>query len=135
MKKIALLILCAVMVLSFTGCGKKDAATGDTAQVSAVNVKVEEVMETSIVDTVSYSGEVKSTEAIVVSSDALLEAEDGTKYVYIVDGDNAKRADVVTGIVTDEVVEIISGISVGDKVIVSGKEYISEKNTAIKIVD
>ncbi len=77
----------------------------------------------------------ESTEAIVISSNALLDADDGTKYVYVADGENARRVDVVTGIVTDEKVEIISGISVGDEVIVSGKEYISEKNTAIKIVD
>ena len=77
----------------------------------------------------------ESAEAIVVSANALLEAEDGTKYVYIADGKNAKKVDVITGITTDDKVEIISGVCVGDKVIVSGKEYLSEKNTAIKIVE
>ena len=35
----------------------------------------------------------------------------------------------------DESAQILSGIESGDKVIVSGKEYISDKNNEIKIVE
>ena len=77
----------------------------------------------------------ESAEAVVVSAEALMEDEDGTKYVYVAEDNAAKRVDVVTGITTDEKVEIISGVSTGDKVIVSGKEYLSDKNTDIRIVE
>ena len=36
--------------------------------------------------------------------------------------------------VTDEYMEVVSGISKGDKIIVSGKEYLSEENNKIRIV-
>ena len=44
------------------------------------------------------------------------------------------RRDVTLGITNDETAEIISGVNSGDKVIVSGKEYLSDKNNAINIV-
>ena len=47
----------------------------------------------------------------------------------------AERVNVTVGIITDEYTEIVSGIKKGNKVIVSGKEYLSEKNNSIKIVD
>lgn len=72
--------------------------------------------------------------AIVVASEAILEDADGTKYVYIAKGDKAHKAEVETGIVTDEYTQIVSGISKGDKVIVSGQDYLSEKNNIINVV-
>lgn len=76
----------------------------------------------------------ESPDALVISSDAVLEDEDGTHYVYLADGDKATRVDITQGIVTDEYVEIASGLSENDEVVVSGKEYLSEKNNQIRIV-
>lgn len=75
-----------------------------------------------------------SADALTIPSEAILEDEDGTKYVYIADNDIAERKDIVIGIITDEYTEVISGIKAGDSVIVSGKEYLSDKNNKIKIV-
>ncbi len=77
----------------------------------------------------------RTEETLVIPSDAVLEDTDGKKYVYVAEDNVAVRFDVETGITTDEYAEIVSGIAEGDKVIVSGKEYLSEKNNAIKIVD
>ncbi len=76
-----------------------------------------------------------SADALVIPSEAILEDEDGAKYVYVANGDNAKRADVTVGIITDEYTEIISGISEGDNIVVSGKDYLSDKNNKIKVVE
>lgn len=76
-----------------------------------------------------------SVDALVIPSESILEDEDGTKYVYIADGNSAVRVDVTVGIITELNTEIISGLKKGDKVIVSGKEYLSEKNNRIKIVE
>ena len=46
-----------------------------------------------------------------------------------------KEAKKIKVIVTDEKAEIISGINAGDKVVVEGKEYLSETNNTIKIVE
>ena len=78
----------------------------------------------------------EAKDTVVVPSESVLEDKDGKKYVYIADKktNTAVRKDVTVGIITDENTQIISGINEGDSVIVSGKEYLSEKNSAIKIV-
>lgn len=76
-----------------------------------------------------------SVDALTVPSEALLEEENGTKYVYVANGKKAEKKEVQTGIATDEYTEIVSGISEGESVVLSGKEYLSEKNNAIKIVE
>lgn len=76
-----------------------------------------------------------SLDALVVPSESILEDEDGGKYVYIAKKNTAERVNVTVGIITDEYTEIVSGVKKGNKVIVSGKEYLSEKNNSIKIVD
>lgn len=73
-------------------------------------------------------------DALVIPAEAVLEDEDGNKYVYIAEKNTAKRIDVKVGIITDEYAEIASGLDAGDKVITSGKEYLSDKNNKIKIV-
>lgn len=72
--------------------------------------------------------------AITVPSNALLQSDEDGYYVYIVSGDTAEKRKVEIGIENSEFTEISSGISIGDKVIVSGKEYISEDSNKVKIV-
>ena len=71
--------------------------------------------------------------AITVPSNALLQ-KDNEFYVYIANGSTAEKRVVETGISNDEFTEIVSGVQIGDKVIIKGKEYISEKNNEINIV-
>ena len=75
-------------------------------------------------------------DAVIIPSEAIIEDKDGKKYVYVAKEktNTAVRADVTVGIMTDENAQIISGIKEGDKVIVTGKEYLSEKNNEIRIV-
>ncbi len=70
---------------------------------------------------------------ITVPSNALMQ-ENNEFYVYVANGSNAEKRVVETGISSDEYTEILSGLQIGDKVVVSGKEYISEKNNEINIV-
>ena len=74
----------------------------------------------------------QSESSVVIPSDALLQ-ESGQMYVYVVNGNEAQRKDVLTGIQNSDYAEIISGIDEGDKVVVSGKEYISESNNKLNI--
>lgn len=75
-----------------------------------------------------------SANAIIVPTESIFEDEDGGKYVYIADKNTANKVNVVIGITTDSYTEIANGITKGDKVIVSGAEYLSEKNNSINIV-
>ena len=75
-----------------------------------------------------------SEDAVVVSSEAVLEDENGKKYVYVADKNTAKRMNVEIGIITEEYTQVVKGIKEGDKVVVSGQDYLSEKNNKIKVV-
>lgn len=76
----------------------------------------------------------KSADALVIPAEAVLEDSSGTRYVYVAEGEKARRTDIAEGIVTDEYIEVAKGVSEGDSIVVSGKEYLSEKNNAIRIV-
>jgi hypothetical protein len=52
-------------------------------------------------------------------------------YLFVADGDKAKRVDVTTGVIRNGTTEIL-GLAEGDKVIVKGQETIAEGST-IKI--
>lgn len=73
-------------------------------------------------------------DALTIPSDALMqEGEDF--YVYIADEatNTAEKRYVETGIADSEMTEITAGIELGEVVVVSGKEYLSEKNNQINI--
>lgn len=76
-----------------------------------------------------------AVDALVIPSDAILEDENGQKYVFVADDGVAVKKEVVTGIITEEYTEILKGVQEGDTVIVSGKEYLSEENSKIKVVE
>ncbi len=72
--------------------------------------------------------------AITVPVNALLQSDEDGYYVYTVSGDTAEKKKVEIGIENSEFTEIISGISIGDKVVINGKDYISKNNNKVKIV-
>ena len=61
-------------------------------------------------------------------------SEDDKSYVYVEQSGNAVKKEVTLGKSDDTSVEVLSGVSQGENVIVKGKEYITESNTAVKIV-
>ena len=75
-----------------------------------------------------------AVDALIIPSDAILEDENGQKYVFVADDGVAVKKEIVVGIITEEYTEILKGVQEGDKVIVSGKEYLSDENSKIKIV-
>ena len=49
-------------------------------------------------------------------------------YLYVKDGDAIKKSYIKTGITTDKAVEVLSGVSEGDQIVVSGT--VSQEKTA-----
>lgn len=72
--------------------------------------------------------------AVIIPNNSIIQDED-KYYVYVVKGDTAEKKEIKTGISNDEYTQVKSGLEKGEKVIVSGKEYISDKNNKIKIVE
>ncbi len=111
----------------------KNAQTGMYGVIIRITDEKEKLSDGMFADVMVTLNESAKTK--IIPAAALLEDDDQTKYVYIAEGNTAKRVNVETGIITDESVEVVSGLNTGDKVIVKGKEYISEDNNAVNIVD
>lgn len=78
--------------------------------------------------------ESKNDNAFVVERNTVLENET-EQYVYVLNDDNTVRKVVVeTGIDNGEYIELTSGVSDGDKVVVSGQDYLSD-GEAVNVVD
>lgn len=65
--------------------------------------------------------------AMLVPVDAVLSDANGT-FVYTASGDNIVKKDVEVGIDNGEVVEILSGLTLDDLVIVKGQNFITEES-------
>ena len=116
--------------VSVTGEAKNDATGMFTVKVSIPNSdgKIKVGMLADIIITTE-----KVEDTLIIPADAVF--QDNDKYcVYIADGEKAIKKNVETGVTDGESIEILSGIKSGDKVIVEGKDFISEKNNKIRIV-
>lgn len=74
-----------------------------------------------------------SAGAVVMPSEAILTSND-KQYVYIVDGDTAKRADITTGLTGSGMTEITSGLTAGAQLVTVGQQYLSD-GEAVRIVE
>jgi len=70
--------------------------------------------------------------ALAVRAEAVKERED-KKYVFVAEDNSAIEKEVTTGLDTGAYIEIKTGLSEGDKVIVKGQDYISH-GSKIKVV-
>ena len=74
-----------------------------------------------------------SSGAVVVPSDAILTSSD-KQYVYVVDGDTAKRADITTGLTGSGLTEVTSGLAAGEQLVTVGQQYLSDGDI-VRIVE
>lgn len=65
--------------------------------------------------------------AVVIPKDALQTRENRT-VVFIVEGVSAEMREVITGIATKEDIEVISGLSEGERLVVKGHETLRDKS-------
>lgn len=72
-----------------------------------------------------YFAKSTSDAAVIVPRDAVIEDTDGS-YVFVKNGDVCKKVDVTTGIDTGTTIELTSGVTINDKVIVKGQTYLAD---------
>jgi len=72
-------------------------------------------------------------DALTVPKDAVLR-EEGKEFVFVVEGNQALRKRVVTGIERESLIEIIEGVKEEDKVVIRGQESLRDRST-IRIVE
>ncbi|SKB33103.1 efflux RND transporter periplasmic adaptor subunit [Daejeonella lutea] len=67
----------------------------------------------------------KNDKALIVPVNAIQKAENGD-YLFISDNGKAKRVNIQTGKISEGKAEILSGLKVGDKVVIAGTDGLSE---------
>ena len=108
----------------------KNPATGMFTVKISISDADEKIKDGMIADVVLTTGTVANV--LTIPQDSILTSADET-YVYVVQGNTAVKKVVTTGLSDENLVEIISGIDEGEQVITQGKEFLSEKNNAIKV--
>ena len=116
--------------VSVAGEAKNDATGMFTVKVSIPNSdgKIKVGMLADVLITTE-----RVEDVLTVPADSIMQTDDEC-YVYTANGEKAEKKVVETGVTDGESIEILSGLKLGDKVIVEGKEFISEKNNDIKII-
>lgn len=77
-----------------------------------------------------------SAAAITIPTEAIMiNGEENYVYIASNDGKTAEKRVIVTGIESDDITEIVTGIEIGERVIISGQDYISDENNEINIVE
>ena len=72
-------------------------------------------------------------DALTVPKDAVLR-EEGKEFVFVVEGNQAFRKPVLTGIERENLIEIVEGVKEGDKIVIRGQESLRDRST-IRIVE
>jgi len=69
-------------------------------------------------------------DTIVVRRSAVLEdRESGEKHLFVINGDKTQKREIETGIARSNAIEITSGVKSGEKVVVSGQNYLKGGET------
>ncbi len=117
-------------VVSAVGKAKNDMTGMFPVKISISNkddkIKVGMLADVSLVT--------EGAENVIVADSNAIIYKGGKHYVYVAEGNKAVKKDVETGVTDGKYTEILSGLAVGDKVIVEGKDFISDKNNEIRIV-
>lgn len=80
-----------------------------------------------------YFAKSTSDNAVILPRDSVLDNNGDEYYVFVADGNNAKKVNVTVGIDTGDTIEVTSGITINDKVVVKGQTYLADGD-ALNIV-
>ena len=73
-----------------------------------------------------YFAKSTSNNAVILPRDAVMDNNGEEYYVYVADGNTAKKVNVTVGIDTGDTIEVTSGITINDKVVVKGQTYLAD---------
>lgn len=109
--------------------GKISTISPASSQTGTYSVKVEldnkdGAIKSGMLADVNFVKE-KADDAIILPRDAVL-TKNGEFYVYIVEGDIAKKTPVTTGIETGETIQITSDLPEGAQIVTRGQTYLSD---------
>ncbi|WP_352399769.1 efflux RND transporter periplasmic adaptor subunit [Anaerotignum sp.] len=109
--------------------GKVSTISPASNQTGTYSVKVElnnkdGVIKSGMLAEVSFTKE-KADDALVLPRNAVLTKNDET-YIYVIEGDTAKKTPVTIGIETGETIQITSNLPEGTQVVTRGQTYLTD---------
>lgn len=72
----------------------------------------------------------KAENCILVPLSSIIE-EEGSKYLFVINGDKAVKTEVAAGIFNDMEIEIIDGITADDIIVVKGQDFLKDGSTVV----
>ena len=76
----------------------------------------------------------KAKKVVTVNYDALIQ-KNNKYYVYVAKNNIAEKREVTVGITDGKKAQITRGIKAGEVIVLEGKDFLSEKNNRIRIVN
>lgn len=119
-----------------TGVIKTIAPSADSTNTYPVEIEIENsdsAIKAGMFAEIHFV-ESEADNAFVVPRNTILE-NDTDKYVYVVENNKAVKKVVETGIDNGENIQIVSGINNGDKVVVSGQDYVVDGEEVKTVTD
>jgi RND family efflux transporter MFP subunit len=107
------------------------AGTGGTYAIEVSVPNPDGTLKPGMFANISFVSE-SSNDVLVVPRDTVIEKNDET-YVYVINGTTAVKRIVETGVEDGVNIEIKSGVSEGERVVVSGQSYLDDGDT-VKVV-
>ncbi len=121
--------------------------TSFLGEVSSVSPILDPILRTATIEVTLPNGGGKLIPGMAGSVRLILEEKrdvlalprsalflEATPSVFVIEGEVAKRRPVKIGLVGDELIEILSGLKEGEKVITTGKERVKE-NQKVRVVE
>ena len=111
----------------------KDAMTGMyTVRVSVPNT--DKKLNVGMIADVKLVTTQSATDAVAISAEAIMQDDSGY-YVYVVSGNSAEKRNITIGVTDGVYTQVTDGVAEGEKVVVQGKEYLSDKNNQVNIIE
>ncbi|MFS0557810.1 efflux RND transporter periplasmic adaptor subunit [Brevibacillus sp. 179-C9.3 HS] len=82
-------------------------------------------LKSDMVVSVTFPQSTNTAKALVVPRKAVFDRE-GKQYVFKLEGETAKQVEVTTGNSTSELIEVMSGVADGEKVVVKGQTLLTD---------
>ena len=111
----------------------KNAQTGMyTVRVSVPNE--DDTLKIGMFADITLITDESAESALSIPSDSILQEGD-TYYVYVVKGNEAEKKVITIGVTDGSFTQVTAGLEEGEKVVTLGKEYLSETNNIVNVVE
>lgn len=82
-----------------------------------------------------YFAKATSNDAVILPRDAVMDNNGEEYYVFVAEGTTARKTPVTVGIDTGDTIEVTSGVTIRDKVVIKGQTYLADGDSLNIVAD